>query len=147
MTISIGADHAGFRYKGIIARILAARGIDLIDHGTDSDASVDYPDYAVTVARDVAEGRAAFGVLVCGSGIGVAITADKVSGVRAANCITPEMAHLAREHNDANVLAIGERIVAEEDIEPILEAFLSTEPSSNERHRRRIEKIHELTGC
>ena len=147
MTISIGSDHAGFRYKGIIARILSGRGIDLIDRGTDSDASVDYPDYAVAVARDVAEGRAGFGVLVCGSGIGVAITADKVSGVRAANCVTPEMARLAREHNDANVLAIGERIVAEEDIEPIVEAFLSTDPSSNERHRRRIEKIHELTGC
>jgi ribose 5-phosphate isomerase B len=147
MTISIGSDHAGFRYKGIISRILSGRGIDVIDRGTDNEESVDYPDFAVAVAHDVAGGGATFGILVCGSGIGVAITADKVAKIRAANCVTPEMARLAREHNSANVLAIGERIVAEEDIEPIVDAFLSTDPSSHERHRRRIEKIHDLTGC
>ena len=147
MTISIGSDHAGFRYRGIVRRILERKGIEIIDRGTEGEEAVDYPDYAVAVSRDVAEGRAEFGILVCGSGIGVAITANKVAGIRAANCVTPEMARLAREHNDANVLTLGERIIFSDDIEPIVDAFLSTDASTVERHRRRVEKIHELTGC
>lgn len=145
--ISVGADHAGLRYKNRIRELLEQRGYQVRDHGTHSDESVDYPDYGVAVGRDIAEGDADLGVVVCGSGIGISISANKVGGVRAANCLTAEMARLARQHNDANVLAIGERLVAEEELEAILEAFLETEASPEDRHRRRVERIHTLTGC
>ncbi len=147
MKIAIGSDHAGFSYKGKISKILRDRGFDVLDLGTDSPDSTDYPTYAEAVARKVSAGEADRGILVCGSGIGVAITANKVAGVRAANCLTPEMARLAREHNDANVLTIGERLVDADLLSEIIETFIKTPASPVERHRRRVELIHELTGC
>lgn len=144
--IAIGSDHAGFEHKQKIAELLKAQGFDVVDMGVESAESADYPDYAAKVGRAVSEGEAPRGVLVCGSGIGVSIVANKFSGVRAANCVTKEMAALAREHNDANVLTIGERLVPWEEVPGIVETFLNTPSSENERHKRRIEKIHSSTG-
>lgn len=147
MKIALGSDHAGFVYKEKISAILKDLGVEVRDHGTTSADSTDYPLYANTVAREVSSGEADWGILVCGTGIGVAITANKVAGIRAANCLTPEMARLAREHNDANVLTIGERLVDPLLLADIIDVFLSTEASTVDRHRRRVEMIHELTGC
>lgn len=145
--IAVAADHAGYEYKNVIAALLRERGLEVVDYGVDSADSADYPDYAAKAAEAVSKGDAAQAVIVCGSGIGVSIVANKFKGVRAANCVSAEMATLAREHNDANVLTIGERLVDREDLPAILEAFLSTPTSSNERHQRRVEKIHTITGC
>ena len=144
--IAIGSDHAGFRYKQELALFLAENGYKIQDVGTYSLDSVDYPDFAAAVAHSVADGDVEYGVLVCGSGIGVAITANKVVGVRAANCQTEEMARLARQHNNANVVTVGERLVSLDAAKSIVQAFLST-PFEGGRHEKRVEKIHALTGC
>lgn len=143
MVISLGSDHAGFEQKGRLASFLIEAGCDVIDRGPETDARVDYPDYAALVARDVAEGVAEYGVLVCGTGIGMAMAADKVSGIRAANIITPEFATLAREHNDANIITLSGRFVSVETNQEILRAFLST-PFGGGRHAGRVEKIMQL---
>lgn len=145
MTIAIGSDHAGFRYKSAIADFLRSLGYGVEDVGTHSLDSVDYPDFAAEVGRAVADKKADFGVLVCGSGIGISITANKVSGVRAANCLTVEMATLARQHNNANVVTLGERLISLETAKEIVQTFLST-PFEGGRHEKRVEKIHSLTG-
>lgn len=142
MRIDIGSDRAGKSYRERIARYLERLGThEIVDHGTATDDPVDYPDYAAAVARSVASGVAARGILVCGSGIGVCMTANRYEGVRAANCSSVEMAELAREHNDANVLCLGERLIDYDVVEPIIDAFLSTPASDEPRHRRRVEKI------
>lgn len=146
ISIALAADHGGIDYKTRIAELLRDSGYDVLDFGTFSGESTDYPDYALQAAQAVADGRAGFAVVVCGSGIGVSIVANKCPGVRAANCLTAEMARLAREHNHANVLAIGERLVDWDTARGIVEAFLATPPSSDERHGRRVRKIHDLTG-
>lgn len=146
-TIALGADHAGVHYKQQIAMLLQQQGDTVLDFGTNSTESTDYPDHAVAAANAVSIGQADWAILVCGSGIGVSIVANKVAGIRAANCLTPEMAQLARQHNNANVLTIGERLVDWDTTKQIVEAFLSTTASDNERHRNRVEKIHTLTGC
>jgi ribose 5-phosphate isomerase B len=146
MIIAIGSDHAGFEYKQHLAQYLRAQGHTIIDFGTDSPASVDYPDFAVRTAHAVAQHDADYGVLVCGSGIGVAMTANKVQGIRAANCVTTEMAHLARQHNNANIVTIGQRLVTRDIAENIVTAFLHTEFEGG-RHEGRVAKIHVLTGC
>jgi ribose 5-phosphate isomerase B len=146
MTIALGSDHAGFTYKQALSEILRQQSHAVIDVGTYSPDSVDYPDFAVQAARHVASGKADFGIVVCGSGVGVSISANKVAGVRAANCLTEDMARLARQHNNANVLALGERLVSLETAKAILEAFLST-PFEGGRHEQRVAKIHSLTGC
>lgn len=143
MRISIGSDHAGFEQKQVLVDYLVGKGYDVIDRGPDSDDRVDYPDFAVPVAQDVADGAVDYGVLVCGTGIGMAMAADKVPGVRAANIITPEFAALCREHNDANVITLSGRFVALEDNERILDTFLSTDFGGG-RHAGRVEKIMEL---
>ncbi|MEC4295485.1 ribose 5-phosphate isomerase B [Adlercreutzia shanghongiae] len=143
MRVSIGSDHAGFEQKQALAAYLAEKGYDVIDRGPDSDDRVDYPDFAVPVARDVAEGASERGVLVCGTGIGMAMAADKVPGVRAANIITPEFAELCREHNDANVITLSGRFVSLEDNERILDTFLTTEFGGG-RHAGRVQKIMQL---
>ena len=143
MIISLGSDHAGFEQKERLAGFLVEAGHDVIDRGPETDARVDYPDYAVLVARDVAEGVADYGVLVCGTGIGMAIAADKVPGVRAANIITPEFAALAREHNDANIITLSGRFVSFETNQEIVRVFLST-PFGEGRHAQRVEKIMQL---
>ncbi|MCC7439808.1 MAG: ribose 5-phosphate isomerase B [Armatimonadetes bacterium] len=146
-TIALGADHAGVNYKQQIAVLLQQQGDTVLDFGTNSTESTDYPDHAAAAANAVARGDADSAILVCGSGIGVSIVANKVAGIRAANCLTPEMAKLARQHNDANVLTIGERLVDWGTAQQIVDTFLATDASDNPRHRNRVEKIHTLTGC
>lgn len=143
MRISIASDHAGFEQKQQLVDYLASRGHDVADRGPDSDERVDYPDYAVLVAGDVAEGRADRGVLVCGTGIGMAMAAGKVAGVRAANIVSPEFAALCREHNDANVITLSGRFVELSENEKILDAFLETGFGGG-RHAGRVEKIMDL---
>lgn len=140
MIISLGSDHAGFEQKSQLADFLVKLGYDVIDRGPDTDERVDYPDFALLVARDVAEGVADYGVLVCGTGIGMALAADKVPGIRAANIITPQFAALSREHNDANIITLSGRFVGLETNQEILRTFLSTDFGGG-RHASRVEKI------
>ncbi len=143
MKISIASDHAGFEQKERLRAFLEGLGHEVCDHGPATDDRVDYPDYAVPVAKDVAEGRADRGVLVCGTGIGMALAADKIAGVRAANIITPQFAALCREHNDANVITLSGRFVEPEVNEEILRIFLTTDFGGG-RHAGRVEKIMAL---
>jgi ribose 5-phosphate isomerase B len=140
MKISLGADHAGYELKDKIRQHLQQSSINVQDEGTNSPESVDYPDYARKVAHDVSEGRADLGILVCGSGIGMAISANKVAGIRAANVSTEYEAQMCREHNNANVLALGSRILKEEDAFKIVDKWLATAFAGG-RHERRVEKI------
>jgi ribose 5-phosphate isomerase B len=143
MIVALGADHAGFELKEALKRTLEARGVTWRDFGTASSASVDYPDYASPVAHAVAEGAADRGILVCGSGVGMAIAANKVRGIRAAALTDAAAAALAREHNDVNVLALGGRRMSAHDAEAIVDAFLDT-PFAGGRHAPRVEKIRRL---
>ncbi|MDW8075803.1 MAG: ribose 5-phosphate isomerase B [Bacteroidota bacterium] len=143
--IAIGADHAGYGAKRALAEHLCKAGHYVHDLGTFSEEAVDYPDFAVAVARCVASGEDEFGILLCGSGIGVSIVANKITGIRAANCCTPLMAQLARQHNNANVLCIGARLHPIEELLAIADAFLASTFEGG-RHARRVEKIHQLTG-
>ena len=143
MIISIASDHAGFCQKQPLAAYLREQGYDVLDRGPASDDRVDYPDYAELVARDVASGEADRGVLVCGTGIGMAVAANKVDGIRAANVVTPEFAALARAHNDANIVTVSARFVDEATNCAILDAFLSTEFGGG-RHADRVAKITAL---
>lgn len=141
MRVALGSDHAGYEQKEQIKRYLIERGVDVADLGTASaDESVDYPDFAINVGRAVASGDADRGVLVCGTGVGMAIAANKVVGVRAANVTDPEFARLARAHNDANVVAVSGRFVPFEVNAEIVETFLSTAFEGG-RHGKRVDKI------
>jgi ribose 5-phosphate isomerase B len=139
--IVIGADHGGFALKEKARQFLAARGCDVDDVGTHSTDSVDYPDFAKKVAERVAAKQADFGVVVCGTGLGVAMTANKVRGIRAAPCSDTISARFARSHNNANVLTMGGRLIDAAMAEKILEVWLAT-PFEGGRHQRRVEKIH-----
>ena len=141
--IAVGADHAGFELKTRLVEHLKENGYDVLDVGTDSEESVDYPDYAANVAEAVAGRRAGRGLLVCGSGLGAAIAANKVDGVRAVTANTVELARLSRQHNDANVLAVGARIVGPDAAKEILVSWLDTEYEGG-RHQRRVDKITRL---
>jgi ribose 5-phosphate isomerase B len=143
MRIALASDHAGYAEKERLKPILSELGVEFDDLGTLSEDSVDYPDYAKKVAEQVAEGRVEQGVLVCGSGTGMAITANKVPGVRAAVAWSEEIARLARQHNNANVLAIGARTTPPDDIPKILRAWFSTDFEGG-RHAARVEKISQL---
>jgi len=138
--IAIGADHAGFDYKEDIISFLEAKGLAYKDFGTHSTESMDYPDIAHPVAEAVESGEAAFGILLCGSANGVAITANKHQAIRAAICWGEELAEMARKHNDANVICIPARFVREGDAEKMVDIFLHTEFEGG-RHERRKEKI------
>lgn len=140
MRIALGADHAGVELKGRIRRLLDRRNLAFEDIGPETDASVDYPDYALGVARRVASGACRRGILVCGSGVGMAIAANKVRGIRAAAVTTAPAARLARRHNDVNVLALGARSLSVDDALAIVDAFLAT-PFDGGRHQRRVDKI------
>jgi ribose 5-phosphate isomerase B len=146
MKIAIGSDHAGFEMKEAIEARLKAAGLTVEDFGTHSPASMDYPDVGAAVAKAVAEGRAGRGILVCSTGIGMSIVANKVNGVRAALCDSEETAKLSRAHNDANVLALSGKFTPVDAALKIVDAFLDTEFPALERHARRVRKIHELTG-
>ena len=138
--VLLAADHAGYELKQDLARHLADLGYDALDLGTDSPDSVDYPDYAHRLADAIERGEAAQGILCCGAGIGMSIAANRHAGVRAANCLDERMAALAREHNDANVLCLGSRLLDSDQAKKILWTFLET-PFGGGRHGRRVEKI------
>ena len=126
MKVAVGADHKGFDYKEKIKTILQRLGVEVTDFGTTTHDSVDYPDYGLKVAHAVADGRADYGITVCWTGNGMNIAANKVKGIRSGLALNPEMAVLARQHNDANVLAIASKYVREDDLDLIVRAFLQT---------------------
>lgn len=138
--VAIGSDHAGFEYKEDLISFLEAKGVSFTDFGTHSTESVDYPDFAHPVASAVEEGTASFGILVCGSANGVAITANKHQGIRAAICWGEELAKLAREHNNANIICIPARFVREGDAEKMVQLFMNTSFEGG-RHQKRVDKI------
>jgi RpiB/LacA/LacB family sugar-phosphate isomerase len=141
--IAVAADHAGFALKEELKAWLSTLGYGVLDFGTHSSVPVDYPDYALHVAEAVAAGSAARGVLVCGTGVGMAMAANKVPGIRAAACVDVHVARLSREHNDTNVLALGARLSDRAQAREILGAWLETAFAGG-RHRRRLEKLTAL---
>ena len=143
MRVAIGADHAGFELKDIIKQTLDELRVAYKDFGTESDDSVVYPDYAARVGRAVAAGEFDRGILVCGTGIGMALAANKIAGIRAAPVVDLESARLARSHNDANVLAIGARVTPPERALDLVRLFLKTEFEGG-RHERRLQKVAAL---
>lgn len=143
MLISLASDHAGFDMKQQLKDYLTQQGHTVIDRGPSSDARVDYPDFAQVVAHDVAHHQAERGILVCGTGIGMAICANKVPGIRAANVINPQFAVLCREHNDANIITLSGRFVDAETNIQIVDAFLNTDFAGG-RHSGRVEKMMAL---
>ncbi|MDR1891198.1 MAG: ribose 5-phosphate isomerase B [Puniceicoccales bacterium] len=143
MKISVGCDHGGYKLAMLLIKYLSKSDIDIFYYGTFSDeTSVDYPDYAKCVAGDIASFKSDFGLLICKSGIGMSIAANKVPSVRAANCWNVETAKLAREHNDANILCLGANFINVKTAKEILDTFLNTKFAT--RHLKRIEKITTL---
>jgi ribose 5-phosphate isomerase B len=142
-SVAIGSDHRGFPLKNLLKTMLADMGVAIEDLGTGSTESCDYPLFAKAVARSVSEKRCERGILICGSGIGMAIVANKFSGVRAALCRSVEDARRSRQHNDANILALGEDTDAE-TARQMLKVWFETPPDSGERHQRRITQIREI---
>lgn len=142
MKVVVGSDHAGFLQKENIKEYLKSKNIEVIDLGAESELSVDYPDFGKKVGEAVTKEPYDFGVVVCGTGIGISIAANKVKGVRAALVYDEETARLAKEHNNANILALGGRTTTEEDARKIVDAYL--EAKFEERHQRRIDKISKL---
>jgi ribose 5-phosphate isomerase B len=143
MKISIGADHAGFALKEQLRQALEQKGYQVVDEGTHSSASCDYPDYAEAVAHDVAEGRADRGILVCSTGIGMSIAANKVPGIRAALVTDVFMARMAKEHNNANVLVLGGRVLDEQKACDLVGAWLDASFEGG-RHQGRLDKIADI---
>lgn len=139
-TIAIGCDHAGFVYKSAVKQYLVKRGFQVLDMGTDSPDSVDYPDFVHPVAQALSNGAAQIGIVMCGSANGVAMTANKHPHIRAAVCWNSTIAALSRQHNNANVLALPCRFISENEALEILKAFLDT-PFEGGRHQKRIDKI------
>lgn len=143
--IAIGSDHAAYGFKTLIIEHLKEKGYEIEDFGTfDADKKVDYPDYAFKVAEAVALGKCEKGILICGTGIGMSIAANKVKGVRCAHCSDTFSARATRQHNDANILALGERTLGAGLALDIVDVFLETEFSGDERHIRRIKKISDF---
>ena len=143
MRVALGSDHGGFELKQEILAYLREKGIEYKDFGCDSTASVDYPVYAKKVCKAITDGECEKGILICGTGIGISITANKIKGIRAALCSDTFSAHATREHNDANILAMGARVVGEGLALDIVDTFLETEFSNDERHIRRINMIED----
>jgi ribose 5-phosphate isomerase B len=143
MKIAIASDHAGFGLKNRILRYLAEEKVEAVDFGTDGRDSVDYPDYAIEVAESVSKGKLERGILICGTGIGMSITANKFPGVRAALCHNAVTAEASRRHNDANILVLGERVLDEEMAVQIVRIWLETDFEAG-RHQRRLDKIRAL---
>jgi ribose 5-phosphate isomerase B len=143
MKIAIAADHAGFALKEKLRQKLAGEGHEVVDFGTASAESCDYPDFAQPVGRDVAQGRSDRGILVCSTGIGMAMAANKIAGVRAAQAQSEDEVRLTREHNDANVLTLGAKYLDEDQAAGLIQVFLNTEFTGG-RHARRVAKIAQL---
>jgi ribose 5-phosphate isomerase B len=144
--VLIASDHAGVAVKADVVRYLASLGHQVVDLGPESTESVDYPEFAHRLGRAVVDGQGDWGVLVCGSGIGMSIAANKVPGVRAALANDPYCARMAREHNDANVLVFGARVIGPEMIREVVRAFAGADftPGDDGRHRRRVDKIEQV---
>ncbi|HKW65864.1 MAG TPA: ribose 5-phosphate isomerase B [Terriglobales bacterium] len=140
MKIALASDHAGFELKESVKRLLAAQGVHVNDLGTHSPESVDYPDFARAVGEDVVRRKAEFGILVCGTGIGMSMSANKIPGIRAAKADTEYEAEMARAHNDANVLCLGARVTDAAAAEKLVRKFLETSFEGG-RHQRRVDKI------
>lgn len=138
--IAVGSDHAGFKLKERVKSFLFNLSVEVLDLGCFSDESCDYPDYGEAVALAVKENKAKFGIIICGTGIGISISANKIPGIRAALCTSPKMAELARLHNGANILALGSRIIDEKEAEDIIRTFLATEFAGG-RYLKRLNKI------
>ncbi len=139
--VAIAGDHAGFRLKEFLKENFKALPVEWIDLGTNSAESVDYPDYGFKVAQAVEKGEAAFGLAICGTGIGISIAVNRIPAARAAICTDSTMARLARQHNDANVLCLGERLTGTEVALDIVKTFLETPFEGGERHSRRVDKL------
>ncbi|MDR3270466.1 MAG: ribose 5-phosphate isomerase B [Peptococcaceae bacterium] len=141
MRVALGADHGGYALKEELKAYLQNQGMTILDQGTDSAASVDYPQFGFQVGSLIRQGDADFGIVICGTGLGVSMAANKVPGVRAAVCADPYMARLAREHNDANVLALGGRVLGADLAREIVDVFLRTPFSGATRHQQRIGQM------
>jgi ribose 5-phosphate isomerase B len=146
MIVAVGSDHAGFELKELVKRYLLGSGFEVHDLGTSSTDSVDYPDFAKAVAFEVRDGHADLGILMCGTGVGVCITANKVKGIRAAAVWDPQIAKLARQHNDTNVLCLPGRDMEHSAALELAKAWINATFEGG-RHRRRVEKIAELEQC
>lgn len=144
MKVAIASDHAGFIYKSAMIIELQEAGYEVYDLGTNSEAPTDYPDHAADIAIAIRQQKAERGILICGSGVGVSVAANKFKGIRAAVCHDSYSAHQAVEHDDANVLCIGERIVGFELAKELIHIFLKAKFSNEPRHKRRVEKIIEI---
>jgi ribose 5-phosphate isomerase B len=144
MKITIGSDHAGFALKKVLIDHLQKSGHQLTDVGTDSAAPVDYPDYAEAVARGVLQDGTQRGILICGSGVGASVAANKIPGIRAGLCHDSYSAHQSVEHDDINVLVLGSRVIGPELAKDLCITFINARFTGEERHRRRLEKIHSI---
>ncbi|WP_138160552.1 ribose 5-phosphate isomerase B [Peptoniphilus catoniae] len=140
MKIGFGSDHAGYELKEILKEYLSEKGYDCVDYGTNSKERVDYPDYGKLVGEKVAQGEVDKGVLVCGTGVGISIAANKVKGIRACVCSEPYSAMMSVRHNKANIISVGARVVGEDLAKMIIDAFFSAEFEGG-RHEKRVEKI------
>lgn len=140
MKVAVASDHAGFKYKELVKQYLHELGHEAVDYGAYSEERSDYPDFAHKAANGILNGDAERGVFVCGSGIGISIAANRHKGIRAVNAVTEEMAKLSREHNDTNVLTLGERLVDWDTAKKIIDAFFATQFEGG-RHQSRVEKI------
>ncbi|MCI9313313.1 MAG: ribose 5-phosphate isomerase B [Erysipelotrichaceae bacterium] len=144
MKIALGCDHGAYEYKEIIKEMLTKEGHEIMDFGTYDTASCDYPDFAYACAKSVSRGENERGIVICGTGIGVSITANKVKGIRCALCSESVSAKLTREHNDSNMLAMGQRTIGIEVMKDIVHVWLNTPFSGEARHQARIAKIHAI---
>jgi len=144
MKITIGSDHAGFALKKVLIDHLQKNGHELLDVGTDSTTTVDYPDYAQAVGLSVLQGKSERGILICGSGVGASVAANKVPGIRAGLCHDGYSAHQGVEHDDINVLVLGSRVIGPELAKDLCITFINARFTNEERHRRRLEKIHSM---
>ncbi|MCE9557537.1 MAG: ribose 5-phosphate isomerase B [Armatimonadetes bacterium] len=147
MRLVFASDHAGFELRQKLAAIATANGHQVVSVGATSTDAFDYPDAADQGVAEIQSNRADLGIFICGSGIGISIRANRFPKIRAANCCSEQMAELARKHNQANVLCLGERIVSPELATKILETFLNTEPDFAERHQNRVNKLDASTAC
>jgi ribose 5-phosphate isomerase B len=144
MRVAVGVDHAGYRLKNVVVQLLKSKHIEVIDLGTDSEVSVDYPDFAKAVAETIRKGDADRGIVICGSGVGACVVANKLRGIRAGTCHDTYSAHQAVEHDDMNVLCLGARIIGKELAKEIIKTFLTAQFTGEERHKRRLAKIAEI---
>ena len=145
MRIALGCDHGGFPLKQRVASVIQAAGHTVVNCGTDSDCSVDYPDYALRVGQVIVSGEADRGILLCGSGVGISVAANKIPGIRAGVCHDIYSAHQGVEHDDMNVLCLGARIVGEEEVAvELVRAFINAQFTQEERHLRRLNKVLQI---